>query len=268
MEKDFLLQKPIDARKYSNHLASRIENGSFSKTTFVTRISSYRKMEEFLRDTYGEDICERCWNKIQMPALDSSVSKIPSVEDIDELLELARSEGQMWYVAISLVFKCALTASELVELRRKNLIREHDDLFIYIAENKRTTHFQETRYVKVPDDMKKILSDYLSTIPIDSEVLFFNKAKRPISIKNIDDALKRMYADSNKRYTIKDIRARGILEMLSSSNDPSKVGEYVGLSTLRMRSFIEAAGLIGDKSTVADYNNVVIKPFKEDDNHE
>lgn len=265
MEKDFLMQTMDDALKYSQHLSSRISSGTFSKTTLVTRISCYRKLEEFVRDMYGEDMCQRCWAKIQMPALDSSVSKdrIPSVEDIDILLGNAKAEGMMWYVIISLVIKCALTASEIVHVRRSSFINEHGDVYIYLADKGKPVNFQEKRYMKMPEDMRDLFLSYLATIPQDSEYIFFNNAGRPLSLKNIDDALSRMYAGYEKKYTIKDIRSRGILEMLASSDNPTAVGEYVGLSQLRMKSFVEAAGLVDDKHTVADLQHIIIKPYKE-----
>ncbi len=266
MEKDFQEQTMDDALKYTKHLSDRISNGTFSKTTLVTRISCYRKLEEFIRDVYGEELCQRCWAKIQMPALDSSVSKerIPSVEDIDILLENAKAEGFMWYVIISLVVKCALTASELVNIKRSNFINEHGEVYIYLADKGRTVNFQEKRYMKMPEDMKNLFLQYLATVPPGSEKIFFNNANRPLSLKNIDDALKRMYAGYEKKYTIKDIRSRGILEMLASTDNPSAVGEYVGLSQLRMKSFVEAAGLVDDKHTVADFNNIIIKPYEKE----
>lgn len=264
MQKDFLEQTMNDALDYTMSLTAKISDGKFSKTTLVTRISCYRKLEEFIRDFYGEDMCKRCWAKIQMPSLDSSISKdrIPSVEDIDILLDNAKSEGFMWYVIISLVVKCALTASELVNIRRDNFINEHGEVYIYLADKGRPVNFQEKRYMKMPKDMRDLFLSYIVTVPKDSDVIFFNNAGRPLTLKNIDDALKRMYAGYKKKYTIKDIRSRGILEMLASTDDPQAVGEYVGLSQLRMKSFVEAAGLVDDKHTVADLNNIIIKPYE------
>ncbi len=266
MKKDFQEQTMDDALSYSRHLGERIKAGTFSKTTLVTRISCYRKLEEFIRDVYGEELCQRCWAKIQMPSLDSSVAedKIPSVEDIDILLTNAKAEGFMWYVIISLVVKCALTASELVHIKRTNFINEHGEVYIYLADKGRPVNFQEKRYMKMPADMRDLFLSYIVTVPKDSEYIFFNKANRPLSLKNIDDALKRMYAGYEKKYTIKDIRTRGILEMLASTDNPTAVGEYVGLSQLRMKSFVEAAGLIDGKHTVADYNNIIIKPYEKE----
>ena len=265
IRKDFCEQTMDDAHRYSAYLSTRIINGSFSKTTFVTRISCYRKVEEFIRDIYGEELCARCWAKIQMPALDSSISneRVPALEDIDELLDISKKEGFMWYVIISLVLKCALTASEIVHLTKENIIIEKDSLYIYLPTTKGgfNNNFQEQRYLKMPDDMKDLFLSYIKTLPPDSPGFFYNKSGRPLTIKNIDDALKRMYDGKSKRYTIKDIRTRGILEMLSSTDNPQAVGEYVGLSQLRMRSFVEAAGLLGDKTIVSDYNNIIIKPF-------
>lgn len=263
IEKDFLSQTMDDALKYSSHLYNRITEGTFSKTTYVMRISCYRKLEEFIRDTYGEELCQKCWAKIQLPALDSSIAKdkIPSVEDIDELLSAAKEEGLMWYTIISLVVKCALTASELVNLKKDNFITEHGDVYLYLAE--KVPGYQEKRYMKLPEDMKELFLTYLATLSEDESYIFFNNRKNALTIKNIDDALKRMYAGKEKKYTIKDIRTRGILEMLSSSDNPTAVGEYVGLSQLRMKSFVEAAGLVGDKTTVADLNNIIIRPYSE-----
>lgn len=264
MQKDFCEQTMDDAHRYSTYLSTRIVNGSFAKTTFVTRISCFRKVEEFIRDLYGEEICNKCWAKIQMPALDSSIAedKIPSPSDIDELLDLSRSEGMMWYVIISLVLKCALTASEIVHLKKENIIREKEDVYVFLPSKKGgNLNFQEKRYLKMPEDMKELFLSYLATLPEESQYYFYNKSGRPLSIKNIDDALKRMYTGKNKKYTIKDIRTRGILEMISGSDNPAAVSEYVGLSQLRMRSFVEAAGLLDNRSVVSDYNNIVIKPY-------
>lgn len=264
LKKDFMEQTMSDALRYNRYLSNRVLNGSFSTTSMVTRIACYRKIEDYLRDTYGEDFCERCWGKIQMPALESSISEkqIPTVEDLDELLNLAKSEGLMWYVIISLVIKCALTASEIVNFKRENLISEHDNLYVYFPQ-KGNRNFQERRYLKMPDDMKELFVSYMATLDPGSEHFFFNKKGRPVSLKNIDDALARMYARSDhKRYTIKDIRTRGILEMLSATDNPQAVADYVGLSQLRMKTFVEAAGLIGDHKVAADYNNLIVKPYR------
>ncbi len=263
IKKDFFEQTMEDAFRYNRYLTGRVLNGSFSTTSMVTRIACYRKTEDFLRDTYGEDFCERCWGKIQMPSLDSSISEkqIPSVEDLDDLLNRAKKEGFMWYVIISLVIKCALTASEIVHFKKENLISEHGELYVYFPQ-KGNRNFQEQRYLKMPEDMRDLFLSYLATLPKDTSTFFVNQRGRAVSLKNIDDALARMYKDSDNKYTIKDIRTRGILEMLTATDNPQAVADYVGLSQLRMKSFIDAAGLLDGHKVVADYNNLIVKPFR------
>ncbi len=263
--KDFLDQRMQDALSYQKYLMSRVDEGSFSRTTLRARICAYRKIEAFLLDN---DIkIARCWGKIQLPALDSSVSEghVPSVEDLDRLLSMAKKEGLMWYTVIALVIKCALTASEIAGFTFDNLIKEHDNFFIFFPSKKTGFTYQEDRYMKIPDDCKAILSGYLATLKKKDSAghLFYNKAGRALTIKNIDDALLRMYKDEKKKYTIKDIRTRAILELLNASSDPAAVSEFVGLSRLRMKNFIEASGIVSGKTTVSELNNIIIRPFEK-----
>ena len=262
MKKDFLDETFDDAISYSNYLKSKISDGSFATSTYIVRLSSYRAMEDFLTKFYPGVLSDTPWHKIQRPHLDSSISpeRIPSITQLDMLLEKSKDLGTMWYVLISLVIRCALTANEVISLKKSDFQIEGDHMYLHLDTKRRDVKFTKERQLRLTDDVRELIEKHIATMEYcdDSGHLFYNNRKKALSQKNLQDALHKLQADLPFCFSIGSIRSRAILELLSASSDPAAVAQFADISSMRIASFVEAAGLVDDKRAVNDFVNISV----------
>ena len=262
IEKDFLEETFDDAMRYANYLQGKINDGNFATSTFIVRLSAYRAMEEFLMKFYPGTLADTPWHKIQRPHLDSSISpnRIPSITQLDMILEKSKDLGSMWYVLIALVIRCALTAAEVIALKKSDFQLEGDYMYLHLDTKRRDVQLTKERQLRLTDDVRDLVEKYIATMEICDEYghLFYNSRRKPLSQKNLHDMLNKLQDDLPFRFTIGSIRSRAILELLSASSDPAAVAQFADISSMRIASFIEAAGLVDDKRAVNDFVNITV----------
>lgn len=262
MKKDFLDETFDDAMGYANYLQARIKDGKFATSTYIVRMSAYRAMEDFLMKFYPGTLTDTPWHKIQRPHLDSSISpeRIPSIEQLDMLLERSKDLGPMWYVLIALVIRCALTATEVISLKKTDFQVEGDYMYLHLDTKRRDVKLTKERQLRLTDDVRELVEKHIATMPFCDEAghLFYNSRKKALSQKNLQDNLHKIQADLPFCFSIGSIRSRAILELLAASSDPAAVAQFADISSMRIASFIEAAGLVDDKRAVNDFVNISV----------
>jgi site-specific recombinase XerD len=93
--------------------------------------------------------------------------------------------------------------------------------------------------------------------------LFYNKHNNPLTARNLDAYFEKIWKKSGieTKYTLKDLRSRSILDMVSaairSGSDLPTVGAYVGIKDLRLNTYVSANTIVGD--CPADLVNFQIK---------
>lgn len=264
LKKDFLELDGCDVESFFNYMAVRVSQGSLRCTTYNNRKSIYGKLALFLHTEYPELGFDNPFVLIRPLSYKAGIkaSKIPSLEEVDAVLEASKKEP-MYYLILSLAFRVALAASQIIHLRRDNVYRDGENLSLYIPGN----GYKDDLLLPLSADIGVLLVEYISNMDYtDAEGrLFYNKYKNPLSLKNLDTAVARFVSASGiaNRYTLQDLRSRAILDMVRASTeageDAMEVATYVGIKELRLNTYISAA-MLAEKCP-ADLVNLRVKPL-------
>ena len=259
--KDFLRITEPDALLYFGYLRGEVNNNRLSSSTYNLRASSLKSISKFLeeKDPDFENPFERV---IRLDA-DSSLQErnIPTLEELDKIIGAAEKEP-MWYLILCLALRACLTVTQITRIRRQNIHVEEDGRVLLLFP-KTGTQLKDI-WITLSEDVRGLLLSYLATEAGDKQGhIFFNEWKNPLSVRNVDLGVKRFVEASGveHKYSIKDLRSRGVLEMASAGIDPEIIGEYAGITQLRVRSFLEKKHLI-DKECPQDKVSFELKHLR------
>lgn len=167
------------------------------------------------------------FDKVNIPEMNPSIKSedIPSMEEMDRLLEVTKNDFMM-YLILSLVFRCSLSASEVCNLKMKQLGKDRRERNFIVFHDKK-----KERYVKLPEDIMSLLNGYLATLSDQKEYLFYNKRDNVLKVRNLESLMKKyvIAAKLSKEFTIQDIRNASIAYMLASGAETQDVAKYAGV---------------------------------------
>lgn len=251
LHKDFLEITETDADQFFQYMRQRIQEGSLKLTTLNGRLSVYNAVSKFISESSPELGFENpfyCQMRYDYTAA-IRPSTIPSLKEIDSVMEAAKEESPMYYLILSLAFRVALSATDIVSLKTSDLQVIDDRMTIVFPSRKQ---FSPDRVIPLPEDVSCLLEDYISALSYKDEIghLFYNKFKNPLTVRNLDSMIAKLVKKSGlqNKYTLKDFRSRAILDMLKASmqNDvpPQSVANYVGIKDLRLNSYVSAKNIV------------------------
>lgn len=255
---DFLAITRDGANSYFEKLTADMRDGRLARKTFCLRLSCFNSIAEYIEGR--EEEYENPFRQIRRPEVDDSikVKNIPTMAELDRIIEEAKRDP-MWYLILCLAFRACLSATLITRIRMQNIHIEGDErVFLFFPA---TNTMPNDLYVQLPNDIKWLLLDYIKGCTQDElGHIFFNEHHNPLTIRNIDAAVKRFVKASGVEgdYTIKDLRSRGVLELVNAGASSEVIGEYTGLSQLRVRSFVQSKHLIGGECP-ADLVNFRLK---------
>lgn len=241
---DYLDIRDLDARYYFEKLEQDVIHERLSRKTFSMRVSCNNTIANFISGKKSGYI--NPFRNIRRLDVDHSIQtrNIPSVVEIDKIIGAA-SGDPMWFLILCLALRTCLTATQITRVRAQN-IRTTEDGKVMLFFPKTSTQPKDL-WITVPDDTKDILLSYLAHAPRDEQGhIFFNERKRPLSVRNINFGV-RKYVDASgikNKYSIKDLRSRGVLAMASAEVPPEEIGKYADLGPMRVGHFMEKKHLL------------------------
>lgn len=266
--KEFLSISKTDADAYASYLHTRCQNGSISSHTVYSRLNTFRRLSTYIEQcgdvvSYESPFKEM---KIVTPAYNGvRIQKVPSSNHLDMILENAPNE--MYYLVFSLALRTSLYVSEIVALTTSHILESGDNLFVKCN----VRRVSEERTIVLPDDIALLMRNYLSGLSrVDEQGhLFYNRNGNPLTIDNIEKRLRGIIkkAGIEEKFTIRDLRTRSILDMVSASiraEAPLEdVADYVGIRDNRLRSYVKANSSIVYNAPV-NLVNLKINPYNKD----
>ena len=268
LEKDFLEITETDARLYFDKLLNKCIEGECKRSSVYSKQACYSRIAEYIQVVIGHKGFVNPFRNIMIeaPAPDLQVKRIPTASDVDNILSAA--PDKMYYVIFTLAFRTALPLNDIVTLKKTNISVSNGVVVIYLHKGKKE------RLIPLPEDVVFLLQDYIDSMEYIDEQghLFYNKYKNVLNGWNIHYCFQQIVSKLgfDSTYSIKDLRNRCILDMISASAkeglDADIVGDYVGLGDLRMRTFTKAASMI--KKSPADLVNIRVNPYNNADSFE
>lgn len=241
-QKDFLDITYSDANNYYEYLTSKKAHGALSRKTIKTRFYCYSAVAKFIINVFPDDLKENAFASIEKPMTsdDINVNRIPTLEEIDAILSKARRDDQFFLILI-MISRMGLSVTQVVTLKKNMIVMVEEDIYLCYRKNEAET------YMKVPEDVKKYLTRYLSGRKIDEEdTLFYNEYGNPMTIRNLDARLRKYVKESNINTpcSMKDLRNRAIMELVHAGATTEDIEQYTGLQNLRVRHFCNASKII------------------------
>lgn len=259
--KDFLEITKDDAEVYFSKLLASCADGSGKKSSVYAKKVFYQKIAQYIIGTGWNERYENPFTDIAVsrPSPDVQYYRIPTTEDVDRIL--SKAPDKMYYLVFVLAFRTALTLSELVNLKISSFAKNGDNLFVQLGGKK--------GLLPLSDDVSALVLDYISSMNYvdDEEHLFYNKYNNALTRCNVQkcfrEILKKLNLDAT--YSMKDLRNRCMLDMLSSSEksglDSSIVANYVGIGERRLQVLEKAAVYI--RKNPADLVNIRVNKYTE-----
>lgn len=248
LQKDFLDITEEDASHVFDNWRGRVFSGTLSKKTVCVRLSCYRSLSKYIMEEYG-DLYPNFINPfedIERPEINDSLKyeSIPSMEEIDAIFSQAQDD-KMYYLILSLATRACLPSSKITKITRSSISIDDNIVGLHIKDSKGNENF-----IVLPDDVGELLLTYLDELTSVDEAghIFYNKHGHPLTIKNLDTRITQLVnaAGLENHYTLKDLRARGILEMAKAGASEQAISSYTELGAIRLSQFAQAKGYVGD----------------------
>lgn len=247
-EKDFLLLTKEDATKYFDYLHNSYTLGTLSRKTICVRLSCYRSIASYIVETYPDITYVNPFLHIKRPMVNDEIKalQIPSMEELDMIMQTAQNFPPCFCI-FALAARTALSASNILRLRIDSLQEIEGRYLLFL---KSSSLNKEDLYIDLPDDVVKILIDHISSLDqhiIDeSRHLFYNKHKKVMTLKNLDDLVHKVVKASgvSTQYSLKDLRTRAILDYAHAGASIEDIRHYTGLGELRLQSFYRASHIV------------------------
>lgn len=268
LKKDFLDIDKADAESYFASLENKNRNGNAKYSSIYAKRSCFNKIADFIAKecSYVEYVNPFKNIFLKAPTGEIQVNRIPTTAELDKILSSASSE--MYYLIYALVYRVALSLEEILSLSLHNIVESNGTYAIHMpAKNPKDSE----RLVALPDDISALLLSFIDKMTYVDEKghLFYNKYNNPLNRHNFYTQLKKSFesAGIDYPYTMKDLRSRSILDMITASTkngaEVADVADYVGIKDLRLRTYIKTSTMIS--TPPSSLVNIQIKKYEESD---
>ena len=244
---DFLAIDEADADRYFSYLKGKMGEKKISARTFCARLSCYRSVSSFIETEHEELEFKNPFTKIIRPDTKTDIdpSAIPTLDELDAVMSAAKKDSAMAYIIMALASRMCLSSTSVLRLKKSSVLKEGEK--VYLRVDASSSAGRNARYCVVPDDLVEPLLNYVASVPMYAEGhLFYNRRQRPLRMRNLASLVKSIVKESGvgKNYTMKDLRSRGVLELVNSGVNVSDIQEYAGIGPNRMADFLNSRAYI------------------------
>ncbi len=228
----------VRRERLARHFLSHMDQIKLSRKTIARKISALRTFYEYLVDEELIDV--NVFSQIEIPKIPK---KLPVIIHDDELKALFESIDQTKplgyrnYVILDLLFSCGLRASELVDMKIRDLQLEQNQILIHGKGSK-------DRFVPLHEDLVEEIRHYLTYIrPIllakghdtHTTYIFINYKGGVLTVRGLQKILKKLIDDSGDVYKIHPhmIRHAFATTLLDHGADLRVVQELLGHEHLK-----------------------------------
>ena len=177
-----------EAKQYYNYLLNKIEHNLISYSTGVMRLSVIRSICNFI-EYYNINHGNKYFNyfkEYSLPEPDRLIDEkgIPNSLEINNILEAIKEcDDKKAFLIFSLAVKCALTNSEICKLNMEYIVldKASNSICINYPPNSRNNI---ARTIKIPDDVAKLLDEYIYENNIKEGPVFINKRKNRMQLRD------------------------------------------------------------------------------------
>ncbi|MBE0700987.1 MAG: tyrosine-type recombinase/integrase [Acholeplasmataceae bacterium] len=228
----------VTRERLARHYLSHLDEQGYSKKSIARKISALRSFYDFLMDR--NEIDTNVFTSLHIPKVPKKLPKIIADEEIDMLfksIDRYKPLGFRNYVLLDLLFSCGLRASELIEMKLKDIQLEQQQILVHGKGSK-------DRYVPLHDKLTTDLKTYLTyTRPIllskGSSLflsqVFINYKGTALTVRGLQLILKQIIVHSGETFKIHPhmLRHAFATTLLNHGADLRVVQELLGHEHLK-----------------------------------
>ena len=184
---------------------------------------------------------------------------IPTVQEMDKLLQLAEKNNLMHYAIFSLIYRCAIRPSELIVIKPSDFIRNPEGLYLRIGEKKKE------RVIPLPDDMTTIIEQYEQVRKKSIAYFFYNdtfQTLRQLSERTLERLAQEYAQKANiSPITMYGIRDASIALMCSCGAPASYIARDSGITEIAVERYRQLVPTYTLKDSAINLMRIRILPY-------
>lgn len=235
IKKNPLLADSKDLASYLSFLKLQCDHKILNESScyvLFMELRSFFDVASNLQVLSGESLFNHIQNPFHWP-YGNQIESIPSLKDLDTLISLTQS-NLFLYLAILLAFRMTLPISEIVELRRSDIVQNEKDGRYYLITQRYIDDMREEAYLLIPEDVIAIIEKSINTATDDANpYLIRSPRRRAVTIRSLQHTLKVVQQDTSLNITFSKLRILGIYCMIASQVPFDSLCAYTGLSPQR-----------------------------------
>lgn len=213
LDKEYFTVTVDDCKKYFKHL----ESLELKSSTIALRLSIHKSFYTFAQEMeFIEPTGTNPFHLVEGHYPDSRLKNLISLTQMDELLELAKTDPLV-YVAAALTFRCAFRTSDIAT------ITSHS---IFYTGNGYGIELKDKRRIALPDDVVALLSQYRDMYTSSQQAIFLNHRGKPLTSRDLQRRIKSVFMQSQAA-SLQSIRNTSIVSMLQQGVPQSVISEYI-----------------------------------------
>ena len=249
--KGFLSLNDDDVRNYAQSLMQHVMSGKYSSAYASAEFARIRSVASYIED--NSSIYEihylNPFDGYAFPAAGKSVemASLPRIDAINILLDKVAGDDEL-FLGITLILRCSLTTGECIGIKRSDFIIEDDAMLLQITKR------GYTRHLVLPDDVRDIINQYVSSHDSSSGALLINSQNEPLRLRAFQKRFEKKAAECGFGYSMNDIRNAGITYMLACGSSAPETARYLGINERWAYRYTGAAQKLNIVSD--DYSNI------------
>lgn len=242
---DYLNAGLTDFKSYFEQLDTAAMLGNMSTKTVCLKYNAMLSFSTYIvahAKDYNLGTFTNYMARVQKPIVSINVKpeNIPTLEQLDRIYTAAQHDILM-YCVIALINKCGLTVEQVCGLKLKNFILDSEYncgmLFPY--------QYTADKYIKIPDDVRDILEDYVVNLrESNTDYLFCNKRGNQLSERVLQKRMQKIINEAAKgdpwSFTLQDLRNMAAVLMLKGGAEKDEVANYIGTKAKWMQRYQRA----------------------------
>jgi len=253
-----------DAKQYFLiYLAKQCQDGKLSYDTLCSELSTARKFASFIAERIVD--YENPFYKIQRPAVEWSIKPEGLISDpeLDRLLKDAEDFDERLFYLFVLSFRMAMTEKALLSLKTDMVqFIEDGDSFIGViscAVGKKQT------FRRIPSDIVDDFATFVREVKKQGCVyVFTNIYGNKLNATTLSNLLDRFEDKYGYRYTLKQLRSKGLLDLVKHNPDETEdIADFTGLGERSIRGYAMMLDKIQDSNNVAERSSY--KMFRKEE---
>ena len=232
-DKSFIEISRAEVKELFQWFSDRVESREIKATTMAKKFREYHSVANYIcenREKYQipELFEDFFYPYLTLVAKQEKFAKAIPIEHIDKLLKVSQKNISA-YLILTLIYRVGLYSTELINIKQKDIAEYEDGVYVWIHSRNEACY--------LPDDVVKVLSEYLSTIE-ENEYLFYNRSKRPLNTMYISRMMKKYTQLAGiPSYSAEAMRNSCGFTMYAYGAKDKQVAKQLGITQMQIKRY-------------------------------